>query len=412
MAQINITLNQEEFLALICRDNAEFMKVLLERGLNEVLKAQSEVQLKAKPYARSEERSDYRNGFRDRELTTRIGTITLHVPRHRFKAFETELFQRYSRSESALIATMSEMVVNGVSTRKITKIVESLCEAPVSKSTVSNICKKLEAEVKAFQERLLTEAYPFLTVDATYFKVRENHRIISKPLFIAYGTNMQGHREIIGFKAYPRESADTWNDFFLSLKQRGLRGVTMITSDAHGGILNAIVKQYPDVPWQRCQFHFSMNITEKVPKKYRAGLRAELNEMFNCDTIEEARRKRDEIISDYSDVAETAVNALEEGFESAMTAMILPKGLRKYFRTSNHIERLNRELKRRSSVIGIFPNEGSLIRLMGSVLIELNDSNPQRRAIFSPATLQEALKPERLQQLRAVAIEQQSLLAA
>ena len=134
--------------------------------------------------------------------------------------------------------------------------------------------------------------------------------------------------------------------------------------------------------------------------------------MFNCETIEEARRKRDEIIEDYSDVAENAMNALEEGFESAMTAMILPKNLRKYFRTSNHIERLNRELKRRSRVIGIFPNENSLIRLMGSVLMELHDSNLQRRAIYSPDTLQEAMKPERLQQLRAVAIEQQNLLVA
>ncbi len=330
MAQINITLNQEELLAFLCKNNDELMKFLLERSLNEVMKAQSEVQLGASPYARSEERSDYRNGFRDRAFTTRIGTITLHVPRHRFNAFETQIFERYSRSESALIATMSEMVVSGVSTRKISKVVDSLCGETISKSAVSNICKKLDAEVKEFQERPLTEPYPFLTVDATYFKVRENHKIISKPLFIAYGTNMQGYREIIGFKAYSRESADTWNDFFLYLKQRGLRGVTMITSDAHGGILSAIVKQYPNVPWQRCQFHFSMNITEKAPKKYQAGLRAEMNEMFNCDTIEEARRKRDEIIKDYSDVAENAVNALEEGFESAMTAMILPKSLRKY----------------------------------------------------------------------------------
>ena len=412
MAQINITLNQEELLALICKGNDELMKVLLGRSLNEVLKAQSEVQLEAAPYARSEERNDYRNGFRDRTLATRIGTIILHVPRHRFKAFETEIFERYSRSESALIATMSEMVICGVSTRKIAKVIDSLCGETISKSAVSNICKQLEDEVKEFQERPLTEPYPFLTVDATYFKVRENHKIISKPLFIAYGTNMQGYREIIGFKAYSRESADTWNDFFLYLKKRGLLGVTMITSDAHGGILNAIMKQYPDVPWQRCQFHFSMNITEKAPKKYQAGLRAELNEMFNCETIEEARRKRDEIIEDYSDIAENAMNALEEGFESAMTAMILPKNLRKYFRTSNHIERLNRELKRRSRVIGIFPGESSLIRLMGSVLMELHDSNLQRRAIYSSDTLQEAMRPERLQQLRAVAIEQQNLLVA
>lgn len=193
MAQIHITLNQEELLAFLCKNNVELMKFLLERSLNEVMKVQSEVQLGASPYARSEERSDYRNGFRDRAFTTRIGTITLHVPRHRFNAFKTPIFERYF----ALITTMSEMVVSGVSTRKISKVVDSLCGETISKSAVSNICKKLDAEVKEFQERPLTEPYPFLTVDATYFKVRENHKIISKPLFIVYGTNMQGYREII-----------------------------------------------------------------------------------------------------------------------------------------------------------------------------------------------------------------------
>lgn len=413
MAQINITLNQDEFLALLSKADANtVMTTLLEKGLNEVLKAQSEAQLQAKLYDRTEERTDYRNGYRDRALTTRLGKITLHVPRHRFKAFETELFEKYSRSESALIASMAEMVVNGVSTRKIAKVMESLCGETISKSAVSRICQRLAADVIKFQNRPLTSSYLFLTVDATYFKVREHHRIISKAMFIAYGTNEQGHREIIGFKPYPRESAATWGDFFQYLQRRGLVGVKMVTSDAHGGILNALVKQLPDVPWQRCQFHFSMNITEKAPKKYQAGLRAELNEMFNCRTIEQARKKRDEIIEEYRDVAESAMKTLDEGFESAMTVMILPQGLRKYFRTSNHIERLNRELKRRSNVIGIFPNEDSLLRLIGSVLIELDEKNPQRRAIFSPKTLKEALEPERLVKLHQVAIEQQNLLAA
>ena len=413
MAQINITLNQEEFLALLKKgDENQFMTKLLEKGLNEILKAQSEAQLQAKRYDRTEDRTDYRNGYRERALTTRLGKITLHVPRHRFKAFETEIFEKYSRSESALIASMAEMVVNGVSTRKIAKVMETLCGETISKSAVSRICQRLSADVITFQNRQLTSSYPFLTVDATYFKVREHGRIISKAMFIAYGTNEHGHRDIIGFKPYSRESAATWSDFFQYLKKRGLRGVKMVTSDAHGGILNALVKELPDVPWQRCQFHFSINITEKAPKKYQAGLRAELNEMFNCRTIEQAHKKRDEIIEEYGDIAESAMKALDEGFESAMTVMILPFGLRKYFRTSNHIERLNRELKRRSKVIGVFPNEDSLLRLIGSVLLEINEHNPQRRAIFSEKTLHEALEPERLIKLRQAAIEQQNLLAA
>lgn len=411
MAKIKITLDESELPALLAQGNTALMKVLFERALNEVMKVQSDEQINAKRYARTEERTDYRNGFRDRELTTRIGTITLHVPRHRLQPFHTEIFESYSRSEAGLIAVMMEMVICGVSTRKVSKVVEALCGESISKSAVSSICERLDDDVDAFKNRPLTESYPFLTVDATYFRVRENHRSVSKALFIAYGTNTQGHREIIGFEIYDKESADTWNEFFLSLKQRGLHGVTMITSDAHGGILSAIVKQYPDVPWQRCQFHFSKNITDKAPMKYQAGLRAELNEMFNCSSVEEARRKRDEIIKDYSDVAERAVQILDEGFESAMTAMILPPNLRKYFRTSNHIERLNRELKRRSNVIGVFPNEKSLLRLMGSLLIELNEQNPQKRAIFSPHTLQEVMKPERLEKLKAVAREQSMLVA-
>ena len=412
MAQINITLNQEEFLALMSCDCNEFFRTFMEKGLNQALKCQSDQQLQAKPYERSDERTDYRNGYRERDLVTRVGTITLRVPRHRFKPFETELFENYSRSESALIATMAEMVINGVSTRKIARITETLCGKTVSKSAVSNICQRLSEQVEEFRSRPLTKSYPFLTVDATYFRVREHHKIISKSLFIAYATSNEGHREIIGFKVYQTESAPNWEDFFIGLKKRGLYGVKIITSDAHGGILNAIVKEFPDVPWQRCQFHFSKNISEKVPKKYQAGIRAELSEMFNSRRIEDARKKRDEIIDEYSDVAESAMKILDEGFEDAMTIMTLPLTLRRYFRTSNHIERLTRELKRRSSVIGVFPNADSLLRLMGSVLLEWDEQNPKRRAIFSPEVLKAALAPEALKKLEKRAKEQQKLLEA
>ena len=306
---------------------------------------------------------------------------------------------------------MAEMVINGVSTRKIARITETLCGKTVSKSAVSNICQRLSEQVEEFRSRPLTKSYPFLTVDATYFRVREHHRITSKALFIAYATSSEGHREIIGFKVYQTESAPNWEDFFIGLKKRGLYGVKIITSDAHGGILNAIVKEFPDVPWQRCQFHFSKNISEKVPKKYQAGIRAELSEMFNCRRIEDARKKRDEIIDEYSDVAESAMKILDEGFEDAMTIMTLPLTLRRYFRTSNHIERLNRELKRRSSVIGVFPNADSLLRLMGSVLLEWDEQNPKRRAIFSPEVLKAALAPEALKKLKKRAKEQQELLS-
>ena len=413
MAQLNITLNQEEILQLLSADrNAAFAK-LLQDSLNSILKAESTEQLKAEPYERSEERTGSRNGFRDRPLTTRIGQITLKVPKHRNgEAFKTFVFDNYCRSEAALIVTMAEMCVNGVSTRKVSQVMETLCGKSFSKSTVSEACKELDEKVKEFRERPLTGEYPFMTIDATYFKVRENSRVISKAFMIAYATNSEGHREIIGFGVYRNESKETWNSFLKGLKARGLTGVRMITSDAHEGIIDAISKQFPDVPWQRCQFHFSRNITQKTPAKYQKGLASELQDMFNCKTIEAARKRRDEIIADYKDVAEDAMTCLDEGFESAMTVMVLPGYLHKYFRTSNQIERLNKELKRRSKVIGVFPNEDSLMRLMGAVLMERNDHIASLRCVFKPATLQALMSSDLPLKLVRIAKEQRQLLAA
>lgn len=412
MAQLNITLNQEEILQLLSNDRNEVFRKLLESSLNSVLKAESQEQLKAHPYERTLDRTDSRNGSRERKLQTRIGTITLNVPRHRNQPFKTMLFDNYSRSEAALISTMSEMVVHGVSTRKVSQIVETLCGTSVSKSAVSEVCKDLSREVEDFRNRLLTGPYPFLTIDATYFKVRENHRVISKALMIAYGTNAQGHREVLGFETYPCESADTWTQFLAGLKKRGLTGLLMITSDAHEGILHGISKIFPAVPWQRCQVHFNRNITDKAPKAYQAGLRSELFEMFSSKTIEEARKKRDEIINDYKEIAEKAMECLDEGFENAMTAMIMPGRIRQACRTTNHLERLNRELKRRSKVIGIFPNVDSIIRLMGSLLIEHSNVQQSRTAMFSKETYKNLIQSDIPENLVRIAEEQKALLAA
>ena len=410
MAQLNITLNQEEILQLLSENRDEAFREILQNSLNSILKAESQEQLQAAPYERANDRTDSRNGFRTRDLKTRIGKITLNVPRHRNQPFKTLIFENYSRSEAALVTAMAEMVVNGVSTRKVTNIVETLCGTSISKSAVSDVCKDLDQEVMKFQNRPIEDRHPFLTVDATYFKVRENNRVVSKALMIAYSVNEHGKREILGFSAYRNESKDTWVDFLSGLKKRGLSGVLMITSDAHEGIRYAITKVFPNVPWQRCQF--AKNISEKAPKKYQAGLRSELTEMFNCKTVKEAREKRDEIIEEYRDIAESAMNCLDEGFESAMTAMILPAWMRKFFRTSNHIERLNRELKRRSTVIGIFPSEASLLRLIGSVLIDQNSLNQAHKAIFGPGSYKNLLGSNIREVLQHVAEEQATLMVA
>jgi len=412
MAQLNITLNQEEILQLISENSGEGFKKILQESLNAILQAESTEQLKADPYERTEERTDSRNGSRERELNTRIGRITLRVPRHRNVPFRSLIFDNYSRSEAALIACMAEMVVNGVSTRKVSRVMETLCGKTFSKSAVSEICKELDQQVNEFRTRPLDGEYPFVTVDATYFKVRENSRVVSKAFMIAYGTNAQGSREILGFGIYMNESANTWTDFFRSLKKRGLTGTLMITSDAHEGILSAIGNVFPIVSWQRCQFHFTRNIVDKAPKKYQAGILVELQEMFNCKTIHEAGKVRNRIIEDYRDVAPGAMECLDEGFESAMTVMYLPVGIRRYYRTSNQIERLNRELKRRSNVIGVFPNDSSLMRLMGSVLMEQHEVLSVGRLVFSKDTLNNLMKSDVPAKLILIAGEQQQFHAA
>ena len=411
MAQLNITLNQEEILQLLSSNRDDAFKKLLQDSLNYILQAESTEQLKAKKYERSEERTDSRNGTRERQLITRLGKIELIVPRHRDIPFKTLIFDNYKRSEAALVSSMAEMVINGVSTRKVSRVVETLCGVEYSKSMVSEVCKELDSSVNEFKNRRLTKSYPFLLVDATYLKVRDNHRIVSKAFMIAVATDNEGKREILGFDVYDNESNDTWYMFMESLKRRGLNGIRMITSDAHPGIIYALSKTYPEVAWQRCQTHFSRNIIEKTPKRYQAGLQTELLEMYNSRTIEAARVVRDRILSDYNDVAPRAMECLDAGFESAMTVMVLPENIRRFHRTSNHIERLNREIKRRSNVIGVFLNPESIIRILGSVLMELNEALTAKRTHGYPRTMSDYLAgciPE----LERIAYEQQKLLAA
>ena len=410
MAQLNITLNHEEILQLMSLDRNEAFKNLLKECLNLFMRAESEEQLGARPYERTAGRTDSRNGSYTRELKTRIGTIELTVPRHRNVPFKTLVFDNYTTSEAALVSTMAEMVVNGVSTRKVANVMETLCGTSFSKSSVSDACRELDEKVNEFKEKPLEDEYPFVTVDATYFKVR-GKRVVPRALFIAYAVNTRGRREIIGFEAYPTENKDNWVDFMQKLKERGLKNVSMFTSDSHEGIKYAFGKVYPLVPWQRCQHHFLKNIVDNVPKNYRKGISSELTNMFNSETIEEARKKRDEIIRDYQDIAEKAMSCLDEGFEDAMTVMVLPQNLRKKLRTSNHIERLNKELKRRSKVIDIFPNQESLIRLMGAVLVEINEKKKldRNRIIFSTEMkIMAKLKPV----LQEIAKEQQAILVA
>ena len=412
MTQVNITLSHEEVLQVLSGNRDEAFKLLVTRILNAVMLAESEEQLGASMHERTEDRMDYRNGIRERTLNTRIGSLTLEVPRHRNQPFHTMVFENYQRSEASLIATMVQMVIAGVSTRKVSKVVETLCGTSFSKSTVSELCKKLDSEINAFKSRPLNmNDAPFLMVDATYFKAREDHRIVSKAFLVALAITSDGAREIVGFDVFDAEDNYSWQTFFKELKSRGLEGVHMVISDAHKSILRAITQSYPEAAWQRCQVYFIRNILEETPTRFKEGLKTELRRMFNASTIDEARSIRDEIISDYNPVAAKAVEILDNGFEDSMTVMQLPEGLRTKLRSSNWIERLNREFKRRSDVIQIFPNAASVLRLMGAVAIEYNDQLSMRQRLFTGNTFNR-IKAEVIPKLKDIASTQQALLDA
>jgi transposase-like protein len=374
MAQLNITLDTDILKDLFSKDHRDdaFAK-LLEQILNQVLTAQSTEQLGAQPYERTEDRMAYRNGFRDRELTTRIGNITLHVPRHRNGKFSTTLFQRYQRSEQALVLAMIEMVINGVSTRKIENITQELCGESFSKSTVSELCKALDPAVKTFKNRPLDTPYPFLMVDAMYIKVRDNHKIRSKSLLIAIGITDQGQREIIGFHLSESESETSWNDFFESLSQRGLKSPDLVVSDSHKGLVNAIKKQFQGSSWQRCQTHFSRNLLDKTPKSVQPELKEDIRLVYEASNLDSARKIKNQLMDKYTNKAPKAMALLDESFDDITSVFALPLKYRKKLRTTNGIERLNQEIRRRERVIRIFPNEDSAIRLLGALLMEHNE---------------------------------------
>jgi putative transposase len=370
MAQLNITIDEETLKELMLGNRDEAVAKLLEAVFNAILSAEATEQLGAETYERTDERLTYRNGYRSRQLTTRVGSLTLQVPKFREGTFTTQLFNQYERSEQALLLSLMEMVIQGVSTRKISKITETLCGTSFSKSTVSELCKNLDPIVYDFQHRPLTDNYPFVMVDAIYMKARENGAVRSKGMLIAMGVNSRGQREILGFETAHGESYDAWSEFFSSLKSRGLKNVDFVVSDNHLGLIKAIREQFCGSMWQRCQTHFSKNLLDKVPRKHQPLAKAKIRDMYDSPDMEAACERRDNLLLLLEEVSPRAATLLDEAFSDVMANLNLPARYRRRLRTTNSIERLNEEIRRRERVIRIFPNAASITRLIGALLIE------------------------------------------
>ena len=395
MAQLHITLDTEILQKLfLTGERDEAMSKLLEMIFNEILAEQSKEQLGAEPYERTDSRTAYRNGTRERQLNTRVGTLNLNVPRHRNGTFSTVLFERYQRSEQALLLAMMQMVIDGVSTRKVENITEELCGKSFSKSMVSDLCKKLDPVVEQFRNRPLEKYYPFLMFDAMYLKVREE-AVKSKGFLIALGVNEEGSREVLGFRVADSESEQSWSEFFQSLKKRGLKPPLLVTSDHHGGLVSALKKNFQGVTWQRCQTHFSKNLLDYTPKALQPQMKESIREVYEATDLTSARMAKDRLLEEYETKAPRAMKLLDEAFDDITAVLILPLKYRKRLRTTNGLERLNQEVRRRERVIRIFPNQASVIRLLGALLMEHDERWSTGRKYLDMEQLEDGSLEER-----------------
>lgn len=378
MTQYHLTLNLEDLKVDVMNSELnEIMKASLVLVLNQIMEKQRNDYIQAMPHERNEERVGYRNGYYERDLTVSIGKLRLKVPRTRDGKFSPTLFEKWERKEKSFVLSMLEMVVNGVSTRKVTNVVEELCGEDVSKSFVSSLTKKLDAEVNQWANRPLNVMYyKYLFVDAMYIKVREHHKVVSKAVYIALGVNKENKREIIGLKVNHAESKEGWTQFFDYLKARGLQSPSLIISDAHEGLKNAIKESFIGTSWQRCTFHFKRNIIDCMPKKGAEEAKYLLKRIFDAYSVEEARKLKNEFVERYEKDSRfvKAAEKLDAGFEDAIQFLNEPEAYWIKLRTTNNLERINGEIRRRERVIRIFPNNQSAFRLIGAVLMDIEET--------------------------------------
>ncbi|MGH8544635.1 MAG: IS256 family transposase, partial [Gammaproteobacteria bacterium] len=339
--------------------------------------------LGAAPHERSSRRRGHRNGYYERALTLRVGTIELRVPRDREGTFRTELFERYQRSERALVLALLEMVVNGVSSRKVKRITEQLCGHAFSKSTVSELAAGLDAEVEAWNERLLSATtYPFVWVDAMGIKVRREGAVRASSILLVTAVSADGHREILGLRVANSESESSWLETFRWLKGRGLSGVEIVVSDDHQGLVAALRRAFQGVIWQRCQVHFRKNVLDATPTRHQAAMHQGLERILGAPSPEVARSAFAALATALSGPADHAVEILERGLEDAIAVLALPEKYRVRLRSTNPLERLIEEGRRRERVIRIFPNERSAWRLMGALFAEQHEDWISGRRYF------------------------------
>lgn len=360
-------------LKQIAHDQPDLLRPLIQAVLQEVLETEMDEALQAGKHERSAERLGYRSGYYRRGLVTRVGQLELRVPQDRQGHFSTAVFERYQRSEKALVAALAEMYVQGVSTRKVKAITEELCGHTFGADSISQINKKLDGELQRWAQRPLDEEYPYLIVDARYEKVREDGVIRSRAVLVALGINWEGRRRVLAVELAQRESTNSWKDFLVALKARGLTGVLLAISDDHPGLKKAIAEVLPEAAWQRCYVHFLRNALDYRPRKANDDCLLELRWLYDRRDLEEARRDLAAWLARWQERYPKLCLWVEANIEETFTFYRRPREHHKHLKSTNLLERLNEELKRRTHVIRIFPNEASCLRLVRALAVEQHE---------------------------------------
>ncbi len=355
-------------------EDKDLIKAIVQEVVQQVLEVEMEDVLQAEKGERTANRLGYRSGYYSRSLITRVGKLELRVPQDRQGRFRTEVFERYQRSEKALVASLMEMYLQGVSTRKVKAITEELCGHEFSASTISRTVQQLDKELEKFAQRPLEEPYPFVILDARYEKVREDGAVRSQAVLIAIGINWEGRRCVLGVELANRESASSWKEFLLGLKRRGLHGVEFVVSDDHAGLRKAIVEVLPEAVWQRCYVHFLRNALDYLPRKADDDCLMELRWIYDRRNLEEAQRDVAAWLAKWSARYPKLCSWVEENIQETLSFYRLPRQHHKHLKSSNMLERLMEEFKRRTLVVRIFPNAASCLRLIRALAVEMHEN--------------------------------------
>jgi putative transposase len=391
MTRKQVSIDTETMKGLLVQQE-DFLKPLVEAVVQEVLEAEMSEALGAEKGQRTGHRAGYRSGYYRRNLVTRVGKLELRVPQDRAGRFSTVVFEQYQRSEKALVAALAQMYVQGVSTRKVKTITEELCGHEFSASSISTITGKLDGQLEEFARRRLEEPFPYLILDARYEKVREAGVIRSRAVLIGLGVDWDGRRQVLAVEWANRESVSSWREFLLGLKERGLHGVQFCVSDHHPGLKKAVSEVLPEALWQRCYVHFLRNALDHLPRKADDDCLMELRWLYDRHDVNEAQADLQKWLSKWNGKYPRLCEWVEANIEETWTFYRLPRQHHKHLKSTNMLERLNQEFKRRTLVVRIFPDEQSCLRLIRALAAEVHEDWMEDHRYLNMEALKEQMK--------------------